>query len=138
MIEKVKQILFSDALSDDLKLELFFNEDRIQQIRRDNPQLADLLTQGRDYFRNIGNSSNVKMVKWNSATLECVVEFWDKSIYTYYGVSVTDFRALVDRQAKATTNGSNERGRWWIGKPSVGAGIHQILSKYPYRRGGKI
>jgi hypothetical protein len=116
MIEKVKQILFSDALSDDLKY--------------------DLIEQHFINFRSRPDSSNVRLVKWNDETLECVVQFWDRSVYTYYGVPFNDYMALVQKRARATTTGSNRRGRWWVGKPSVGAGIKQILEKYPYRRGG--
>jgi hypothetical protein len=112
----IKQIVFSD-LSDDLKWRLIF---------------------GNEYRQDFLNSSNVARIKWNDETLTVVAQFWDGSIYSYFGVSRRDFFRVINGAARATTEGQNERGSWWVGKPSVGAGVHQILNKYPFRRGGKI
>lgn len=116
-MNEIKQILFSETLSDDLKLRLIF---------------------GNEWRQDFLNSSNVRRIKWNDETLTVVAEFWDGQTYSYYGVPRVDYFRIINRAARARTSGQNERGSWWIGKPSVGAGVHQILNKYPYRRGGKI
>lgn len=112
----IKQIAFSN-LPDDLKLRLIF---------------------GNTYRQDFLNSSNVRRIKWNDETLQVVAQFWSGEVYTYLGVSRLDFFKVINGSAKATTEGANTRGAWWVGKPSVGAGVHQILNKYPYRRGGQI
>lgn len=112
----IKEIAFSN-LPVDLKLRLIF---------------------GNTFRQDFLNSSNVKRIKWNDETLEVVAEFWSGETYTYSGVTRLDFFRVINGQAKATTTGSNERGSWWVGKPSVGAGVNQILNQYPYRRGGQI
>ena len=77
-------------------------------------------------------SSNVEMVRWNESTKELEVTFEDGSEYLYFQVSEEDFYALINGEAKATTDDPN--GRWWIGKSSIGAGVHQILDKYRYSK----
>jgi hypothetical protein len=113
----IKQIVFSNTITEDLKLKLLF---------------------GNDYRQDFLNSSNVRRIKWNDETLQVIAQFWDGQTYTYYGVSRRDFFRVINGDAKATTEGSNRRGSWWVGKPSVGAGVHQILNRYPYRKGGQI
>lgn len=84
-------------------------------------------------------SSNVKRAAYNVLSETLVLEFREGGYYTYNSVPSSVFWSLVNKEAKATTDGSNEWGSWYVGKPSVGAGVHQFLiDKYPYRKGGSI
>lgn len=84
-------------------------------------------------------SSNVKRAAYNVLTEMLVLEFNEGGYYTYYDVPSSTFWSLVNKEAQATTDGSNEWGSWYVGKPSVGAGVHQFLvDKYPYQKGGSI
>lgn len=83
------------------------------------------------------NSSNVNRVKWDSVTLKCIVEFIGGGTYTYSGVRANDVFRFLGKEAQCITDDTTE-GRWWVGKPSVGAGVKQILENYPYEEGGTI
>lgn len=89
-------------------------------------------------WRHTANSSNVDKVMYNDEDMRLVVKFNDGDHYTYYDVSFDDFLSLIEPAALAKTEGKNKWGSWYPGKPSIGAGVHQILEKYSYTRGGSI
>jgi hypothetical protein len=89
-------------------------------------------------WRRNADSSNVDRVMYNDESNELFVKFNSGSIYTYYDVSFSDFLDLIAPNALATTEGENQWGSWYPGKPSIGAGVHQILEKYNYSKGGNL
>ena len=89
-------------------------------------------------WRHTANSSNVDKVMYNDEDMRLVVKFNDGAHYTYYDVSFDDFLSLIAPDALARTEGKNKWGSWYPGKPSIGAGVHQILEKYSYTRGGSL
>lgn len=89
-------------------------------------------------WRKDANSSNVDKIKYNDESEEMVIKFNDGSYYTYFNVVYKDFLLLIEPSALARTSGENKWGSWYPGKQSIGAGVHQILSKYRYIRGGNL
>ena len=89
-------------------------------------------------WRNDATSSNVDRIMYNDESRELVIKFNGGSVYTYYDVDFDIFISLIEPAALAKTNGENRYGRWWVGKPSVGAGVHRYLSRYKYSRGGSL
>ena len=89
-------------------------------------------------WRNNATSSNVDKVLFNDETLELVIKFNDGEVYTYYDVPFDVFTSLIKPLALAKTDGENEFGSWYVGKPSVGAGVHQYLKGYSYKNEGSL
>jgi hypothetical protein len=89
-------------------------------------------------WRNTANSSNVDKVVYNDETLELIIKFNNKDIYTYSNVPFNVFTNLIEPLALAKTDGENQFGSWYVGKPSVGAGVHQYLEGYSYSMGGSL
>ena len=89
-------------------------------------------------WRSDVTSSNVDKVLYNDETMELVIKFNDGSIYTYYSVPFQVFTSLIKPLALAKTEGENEYGSWYVGKPSVGAGVHQYLEGYDYKNEGTL
>lgn len=89
-------------------------------------------------WRNTANSSNVDKVLFNDETMELVIKFNTGDYYTYFDVDYNTFLLLIEPASKARTNGENEYGSWYIGKPSVGSGIEQLLSRFTYKKGGNL
>ncbi len=91
-------------------------------------------------WRNTANSSNVDKVMFNDESNELVIKFNDGSIYTYFNVSFDVFTNLIEPLALAKTDGENEYGSWYVGKPSVGSGVHQYLIDrgVSYKKGGSL
>lgn len=104
-------------------------------IQFDGPKKSPIILKK---WRNQATSSNVDRLMFNDETNELVVKFNDGSYYTYFEVDFDIFLKLIEPAALAKTNGENRYGKWWIGKPSVGAGIHKYLSRYNYSRGGSL
>jgi len=92
-------------------------------------------------WRNNPKSSNVAKIMYNDETLELVLQFNDKSIYTYSGVSFDLFRDIMDGNGVCRTEGENRWGEWWVGKsPSVGAAVYErlVLKGIRYIKGGNL
>lgn len=86
-------------------------------------------------------SANVKKIMYNDETKEMFIQFQDKSIYTYYNVSMNLFLDVSGGRATCITSGENKYGSWYVGKtPSVGAAVHKFLVKsgIKYKKGGTL
>jgi hypothetical protein len=78
---------------------------------------------------------------YNDETKEMFIQFQDKSIYTYFGVSMNLFLDVSGGRATCITSGENKYGSWFVGKtPSVGAAVHKFLVKsgIKYKKGGTL
>ena len=87
------------------------------------------------------SSSNVKNILYNDENKELVIQFNDKSIYTYFDISFETYRKISTGDFAPITTGSNEYGSWEKGvKPSIGAGVHQALINkgVRYKKGGTL
>ena len=92
-------------------------------------------------WRNSPDSSNVAKIMYNDETEELVLQFHDRSIYTYSGVSFNLFRDIIDGNGVCRTEGENRWGSWYVGKsPSVGAAVYQRLieANISYTKGGSL
>jgi hypothetical protein len=86
-------------------------------------------------------SSNVKKIMYNDESKEMFIQFQDKSIYTYYDVSMNLFLDVSGGKATCISSGENQYGSWFVGKtPSVGAAVHRFLVKkgVRYKKGGSL
>jgi len=89
--------------------------------------------------RNNVDSSNVKRAAYNILNELLVLEFRSGEFYTYFDVPSTTFWQLINKEARATTDGENQWGSWYVGKPSVGAGVWQFLrDRFAYVKGQYI
>jgi hypothetical protein len=89
--------------------------------------------------QNYVPSSNVKRAAYNTLNQMLVLEFREGGYYTYFDVPSYVFWQLMNKAALATTDGENQWGSWYVGKPSVGAGVWQFLrDKYAYVKGQYI
>lgn len=82
-------------------------------------------------------STNVRKMKWDSETKELVVQFQDRSVYTYYDISEKLFNDISDGNAGTKTEGPwGPKGKF----PSVGASIWQYLIDrgVRYKKGGTL
>lgn len=92
-------------------------------------------------WRSKPSSSNVKAIMYNDETQEMVIQFRNRSIYTYYKVSFKIFKDVSGGKARCLTKGKNKWGAWDVGKtPSVGASVHKYLVKnnIKYKKGGSL
>jgi len=131
----IDEVLYHPRLSDEFKLTYLQNllgseltEDNVEyefkKWRADNIQ-----------------SSNVKKIMYNDETKEMFIQFQDKSIYTYFNVSMDLLLDVSGGKATCITSGENAFGRWFVGKtPSVGAAVHKFLIKrgVKYKKGGTL
>jgi hypothetical protein len=131
----VKKVLDHQDISDAFKLR-FFEELFGEELDEENVE-----HQFKIWRNNSIKSSNVKKIKYNDESGELVVQFNDKSIYTYYNIPFDIYRRISTGDYAPVTTGSNEYGSWEKGKkPSVGAGIHQALinTGVQYKKGGTL
>lgn len=131
----IDEVLDHPKLSDEFKIKFFeelfqseLTEETVEYIfkkwRADNIQ-----------------SSNVRKIMYNDETKEMFIQFQDRSIYTYFNVSMNLFLDVSGGKATCITSGQNKYGRWWVGKtPSVGASVHKNLVKagVKYKKGGTL
>ena len=83
------------------------------------------------------NSSNIFGSTYDPKSGKMKVRFQGGSVYEYEGVPANIYRAFVNGNASARTNGQNQYGRWWRNKnPSLGAAMNQYIKAggFPYRR----
>lgn len=131
----IDEVLDHPMLSDDFKME-FFSQLFGEEITEENVE-----HQFKKWRADNIQSSNVKKIMYNDETREMFIQFQDKSIYTYYDVSMNLFLDVSGGQATCITSGQNKYGRWYVGKtPSVGAAVHKFLVKkgIKYKRGGTL
>lgn len=132
---KSLDILYSQELNDDYKLKYFsyvFGEN----ITDENVEYLF-----KKWLSNNFKSSNVKKIQYNDETKEMVIQFQDKSIYTYFDVSFDLFLKVSGGEASCITSGENKYGSWWVGKnPSRGAATFKYLVKagVKYVKGGSF
>ena len=81
-------------------------------------------------------SSNIYGFQYNDKTGELMVRFNSGSTYKYDGVPPSIFKVFEKGMVPAKTDGSNEFGRWWVGKsPSAGASFYEMIrDRFPYER----
>jgi len=80
--------------------------------------------------KNKIKSSNVKRMVYDDELRMLVIEFQDRSKYTYGEITLDRFQKITNGEATCITKGNNKYGRWWIGKnPSVGAAVYRYLVK---------
>ena len=131
----VDEVLYSSYLDDDYKLkkmEQLFGE----QITPENVEYLF-----KKWLSNNFKSSNVKKIQYNDETKEMVIQFQDKSIYTYFDVSFDLFLKVSGGEATCITSGENAYGSGWVGKtPSRGAATFKYLVKagVKYVKGGSF
>lgn len=131
----IDEVLDHPKLSDEFKVN-FFNELFGEELTDEN--VEHLFKKWR--ADNI-QSSNVRKIMYNDETKEMFIQFQDKSIYTYFGVSFDLFLNVSGGKATCITSGENKYGAWYVGKtPSVGAAVHRYLIKQniKYKKGGSL
>jgi hypothetical protein len=104
-------------------------------------KLQQIDTENFKKWRNSPNSSNVAKIMYNDETRELVLQFNDKSIYTYLNVDFNLFREIMDGNGVCRTEGKNKWGEWFVGKtPSVGAAVYErlVLNNITYKKGGSL
>lgn len=60
------------------------------------------------------------------------VKFNDGHQEVYKNVTQEDWNKVIHKDKQCVTDGSNKWGSWHKGKPSHGAGIHQVLHNYSH------
>ncbi len=110
--------------------------------------LHEMMPSGRPPISNDGiqhaevNSSNVYGYDYDANTKKLKVKFQGNagagqgSVYEYDDVPGNVYKAFENMSRQATTHGQNQWGRWWEGKPSLGASFHQLIRNggYNYRQ----
>jgi hypothetical protein len=132
---EIDELLSNPRLSDNYKVK-FFEELLGVELTDDNVEY-EFKKWRADNIR----SSNVKKIMYNDETKEMFIQFQDKSIYTYFGVSFQLFLDVSGGRATCITSGENKYGVWYVGKtPSVGAAVHTFLIRrgVKYRKGGTL
>jgi len=131
----IDEVLGHPRLSDEFKLK-FFEELFGEELTEENVEYAFKVWRGSSI-----PSSNVRRIVYNDETKEMVIQFQDKSIYTYFEVPFQIFLDVSGGKATCITSGENAFGRWFVGKnPSVGAAVWQYLrdSNIKYKKGGTL
>jgi hypothetical protein len=131
----VKKVLDHQDISDAFKLR-FFEELFLTDLNEDTVEHAFKVWRG----SNIP-SANVRKIKYDDETKQMVIQFQDKSIYTYFDVPFDVFLGVTNGDATCTTDGKNRYGSWEVGKtPSVGSAVWKFLirKKIKYQRGGTL
>lgn len=88
------------------------------------------------------NSSNVYGYDYDANTKKLKVKFQGNGrsgqgpVYEYDNVPGNVYKSFENMSRQATTDGQNQWGRWWVGKPSLGASFYQLIrgGGYDYRR----
>jgi len=131
----IDEVLDHPRLSDEFKIK-FFEELFGEELTEDTIEHAF-----KKWRADNIQSSNVRKIMYNDETKEMFIQFQDKSIYTYYDVSMNLFLDVSGGKAKCITTGENQYGAWFVGKtPSVGAAVHRFLVKagIKYKKGGSL
>lgn len=131
----IYDILDHPKLSDEFKIK-FFQELFGEEITEETVEHAF-----KKWRADNIQSSNVKKIMYNDESKEMFIQFQDRSIYTYYDVSMNLFLEVAGGQATCITSGENKYGAWFVGKnPSVGAAVHKFLIKrgVRYKKGGTL
>ena len=131
----IDEVLGHPKLSDEFKLK-FFEELFGEELTEENVEYAFKVWRGSSI-----PSSNVKKIVYNDESKEMVIQFQDKSIYTYFEVPFQVFLNVSGGKATCITTGENKFGRWFVGKnPSVGAAVWKYLrdSNIKYKKGGTL
>lgn len=129
------EVLYHPRLSDEFKLNF------IQVLIGEEIDEENIEYQFKKWRADNIQSSNVKKIMYNDETKEMFIQFQDKSIYTYFDVSMNLFLDVSGGSATCITSGENKYGSWFVGKtPSVGAAVHKFLVKkgVKYRKGGSL
>jgi len=129
------EVLYHPKLSDEFKLNFF------QNLIGEEIDEENIEYQFKKWRADNIQSSNVKKIMYNDETKEMFIQFQDKSIYTYFDVSMNLFLDVSGGSATCITSGENQYGSWFVGKtPSVGAAVHKFLIKkgIKYRKGGSL
>ena len=104
-------------------------------------EMDDIINYDFKTWRSSPNSSNVGKILYNDEIKELVLQFRDKSVYTYYNVDYNLFLDVLNGAGVCRTEGSNKWGEWYVGKtPSVGAAVYDKLveSGVTYKKGGSL
>jgi hypothetical protein len=131
----IDEVLYHPKLSDEFKIN-FFNELFGEELTDENVEHAFKVWRGSSI-----PSANVKKIVYNDETKEMVIQFQDKSIYTYFNVDFQTFLDVSGGKAVCTTSGESKYGSWYVGKsPSVGSAVWKYLirKKIKYKRGGTL
>lgn len=131
----IEEVLDHPKLSDEFKLK-FFEELFGEEITEETIEYAF-----KKWRADNIQSSNVRKIMYNDESKEMFIQFQDKSIYTYYNVSMNLFLDVSGGKATCITSGENKYGAWYVGKtPSVGAAVHKRLVKagVQYKKGGSL
>lgn len=90
-----------------------------------------------DVQRTELNSSTIFGTNYDANSGKMKVRFQGGGEYIYSGVPANIYRAFIDGQHSATTNGQNAFGRWWEGKnPSIGSAFNAYIKKgnFPFQK----
>lgn len=131
----IDEVLGHPRLSDEFKIK-FFEELFGEELTEENVEYAFKVWRGSSI-----PSSNVRRIVYNDESKEMVIQFQDKSIYTYFEVPFQIFLDVSGGKATCITTGENKFGRWFVGKnPSVGAAVWKYLrdSNIKYQKGGTL
>ena len=131
----IDEVLDHPRLSDEFKMK-FFEELFGEELTEETIEYAF-----KKWRADNIQSSNVKKIMYNDESKEMFIQFQDKSIYTYYDVSMNLFLDVSGGRATCITSGENKYGSWFVGKnPSVGAAVHKFLVKsgIKYKKGGTL
>jgi hypothetical protein len=131
----IDEVLDHPKLSDEFKIK-FFEELFGEELTEDTVEYAFKIWRGSSI-----PSANVRRIVYNDETKEMVIQFQDKSIYTYFEVPFQVFLNVSGGEATCITSGENKYGSWYVGKrPSVGAAVWKYLrdSNIKYKRGGSL
>ncbi len=132
-----------------------YPDPELQQLRN-NPSaleqtiafLHEMMPSGRPQVSEDGiphaevNSSNVYGYDYNPTTKKLKVKFQGNAgsgqgpVYEYDNVPGNVYKSFENMSRQATTDGQNQWGRWWVGKPSLGASFYQLIRNggYDYRK----
>jgi len=138
----IEELINHPKLSDDYKfdkIEEIINKIDFKTLSDD--EIYEVLGNSFKVWRNTPKSANVNKIMYNDELKELVLQFKDKSIYTYYDVEFGLFMDIVNGSGVCKTSGSNKWGSWEIGKtPSVGAAVYERLVErgVKYKKGGSL
>jgi len=131
----IDEIIDHPKLSDEFKIK-FFEELFLTELDEETVEHAFKVWRGSSI-----PSANVRRIVYNDETKEMVIQFQDKSIYTYFEVPFQTFLNVSGGEATCITTGENKYGSWFVGKnPSVGAAVWRYLrdSNIRYKKGGTL
>jgi hypothetical protein len=111
-------------------------------------QLHEMMPSGRPPVSEEGiphaevNSSNVYGYDYDPNSKKLKVKFQGNGgsgqgpVYEYNNVPANIYKSFENMSRQATTDGQNQWGKWWVGKPSLGASFYQLIRNggYDYRK----